>query len=97
MIFPSTPWMFAGLLLLSLPIAAHLLHRHARVQLLFPTIRLLSASLASQSRLFKLRRWILLALRCLMVALIVGAFTRPVGSTRIRPKEPPGKPRPSCS
>lgn len=74
----TTPVMLGGLALLALPIIAHALNRHAQRRVVFPTIRLLRQSVASQSRLFRLRRWILLALRCLMVALIVAAFARPV-------------------
>ncbi len=74
----TTPAMLGGLALLALPILAHVLNRHSRRRVVFPTIRLLRQAVASQSRLFRLRRWILLALRCLMVALIVAAFARPV-------------------
>jgi hypothetical protein len=74
----TTPAMLGGLVLLSLPIAAHLLNRQARRQIVFPTLQLLRASTAMQSRLFRLRRWILLCLRCLAVALIALAFARPV-------------------
>lgn len=74
----TTPMMLAGLAGLALPIAAHLLFRKARRRVVFPTIRLLEQSAASVSNLFKLRRWLLLVLRCLAVALIVLAFTRPV-------------------
>lgn len=74
----TTPILLGGLALLALPIMAHALHRHSQRRIVFPTIRLLQKSVASQSRLFRLRRWILLALRCLMVALVVMAFTRPV-------------------
>lgn len=74
----TTPVMLGGLALLALPIIAHALNRHAQRRVVFPTIRLLQQSVASQSRLFRLRRWILLAIRCLMVALIVAAFARPV-------------------
>jgi hypothetical protein len=74
----TTPAMIAGLVLVSLPVAAHLLNRRARRRLVFPSIMLLSESSASQAQLFKLRRWLLLLLRCLIVALIVLAFARPI-------------------
>lgn len=66
----TTPLMLWGLGLLMLPVIAHLLNRHIRRQIVFPTIRLLRQTAASQSKLFRLRRWILLAIRCLFVALI---------------------------
>ena len=74
----TTPMMLGGLLLLSLPIAAHLMHRRARRQIQFPTVALLMESAASQSQLFKLRRLLVLLLRCLAVALVVLAFARPL-------------------
>lgn len=78
MITLTTPLMLGGLALLSLPVIAHLMHRWARRTIVFPTIELLVQSAANQSRLFKLRRWILLLLRCLAVLLVVLAFSRPV-------------------
>ncbi len=74
----TTPAMLGGLALLSLPIVAHLLNRRARQAIVFPTIQLLRASVATQSWLYRLRRLILLCLRCLAVAMLVLAFCRPV-------------------
>lgn len=74
------PWMLLGALLVSLPVAAHLLNRKARRKLVFPNIELLKASSASQSSLFRMRRWVLLVLRVLAVLLIVAAFARPLWS-----------------
>jgi hypothetical protein len=70
--------MLGGLALLSLPVVAHLLNRRARRPIVFPSIQLLRASVATQSWLYRLRRWILLCLRCLAVAMLVFAFCRPV-------------------
>jgi len=74
----TSPAMLGGLALLALPVVAHLLNRHARRTVIFPSIQLLQQSVASQSWLFRMRQRILLALRCLAVALIVFAFARPV-------------------
>jgi hypothetical protein len=74
----TTPLMIGGAALVMLPIIAHLLNRHSRRIIVFPTIALLQASAANQSKLFKLRRGMLLALRCLLVLLLVLAFSRPV-------------------
>lgn len=74
----TTPLMFGGLAMLTLPFIAHLLNRRARRRLVFPSIMLLRESSASQTRLFKLRRWLLLMLRALAVALVVMAFARPL-------------------
>ena len=76
------PAMFFGLGLLTLPIAAHLLNRRARRRVVFPTVMLLLEASASQSQLFKLRRLILLALRCLAVLLLVLAFAQPIWRQR---------------
>ncbi|MBX2850614.1 MAG: BatA and WFA domain-containing protein [Phycisphaeraceae bacterium] len=76
----TTPLMLMGALLVSLPIIAHLLNRKAKRKLVFPNIELLRSSAASQSALFRLRRWILLLLRALAVLLIVAAFARPLWS-----------------
>ncbi|MGI9014316.1 MAG: BatA domain-containing protein [Phycisphaerales bacterium] len=73
----AAPLMLAGLTLLSLPVAAHLMNRRARRRIVFPTISFLMQTAASQSRLYRLRRWLLLLLRCLAVIFIVLAFTRP--------------------
>ena len=73
-----SPWMLAGMGLISLPIIAHLIGRRARRRIVFPSVRLLARSRANTSKLFRIRRWIVLALRCLMVCLIAWAFARPV-------------------
>lgn len=74
----TTPAMLFGAALVVLPIAAHLLNRKARQRVVFPSVALLSSVSASQSSFFKLRRWVLLLLRCTAVFLAVLAFARPV-------------------
>ncbi|MBL9121983.1 MAG: BatA and WFA domain-containing protein [Phycisphaerae bacterium] len=74
------PVMLAGGVLIALPIVAHLLHRNARRPVVFPSIRLLRASSANQSSLFRLRRRLLLLLRALAVALLALAFAEPLWS-----------------
>lgn len=78
----TNPLLLAGMSLVALPVIAHLLNRRARRQIVFPTVRLLRESLASQSRLYRLRRWILLALRCVAICLVAWAFARPVWQDR---------------
>lgn len=73
-----TPAMLGAAVLIGLPIAAHLLHRRAKRTIVFPSVELLMETRASQSSLFRVRRWLLLALRCLAVLLLVGAFARPL-------------------
>ncbi len=74
----TAPAMLLGLGLVALPVAAHLLHRRARKRVVFPSIDLLVASSAGQSSLLKLRRWLLLLLRCLIIAAIAAAFAQPI-------------------
>jgi len=74
----TTPMMLAGLGLLSLPLIAHLLNRKSKDTHFIPTIRFLKASAVHQNRFLKLRRWLLLMLRCLAIAAIVFMFARPV-------------------
>lgn len=74
----TTPLMLLGMAAVMLPVAAHLLNRRARQRIVFPTIRLLREAAASQSRLFRMRRLLLLFLRCLAIICIAWAFARPV-------------------
>src|SRR5262245_26528145 len=82
MITLVSPMMLLGLSGLALPIMAHLLQRRASRRIVFPTVRLMREAAAGRSRLSALRRLLLLALRCLGVALLVLAFTQPVWSRR---------------
>ncbi|MBX3444320.1 MAG: BatA domain-containing protein [Planctomyces sp.] len=70
--------LLGGLALLAAPVIAHLLQRRARRPIVFPSIAFLQECAAQQSKLHRLRRWLLLLLRMLSVACIVLAFTRPV-------------------
>ncbi|MDH3584592.1 MAG: BatA and WFA domain-containing protein, partial [Phycisphaerae bacterium] len=74
----SSPIMLLGMFLAALPILAHLLSRRTQKRLVFPTVALLAAARASQSQLFRFRRWLLMLLRCLAVFLVAYAFSRPV-------------------
>jgi hypothetical protein len=74
----TTPAMVMGMILIALPIAAHLMNRRTRRRVVFPSIQLLASVSASQSSLFRLRRWWLLLLRCLAVMAVVLAFAQPV-------------------
>lgn len=68
------PW----LLLMGLPILIHLLTRQAMRTYTLPTFHFLQRSIARQSRIFRLRHWLLLLLRTLLVALLVFVFIKPV-------------------
>lgn len=72
-----SPWMLAGLGLIVLPVLAHLLHRRIKRRVMFPSLMLLSQTVATHRSFEQVRRWLLLALRCLAILLIVLAFARP--------------------
>jgi hypothetical protein len=74
-------WLFPGfltaLLAVGLPLALHLLRKRARRPVTFPSLRFLAASLPQNANRHRLRRRIVLALRCLALALLAFAFARP--------------------
>lgn len=74
----AAPLMLLGLGLLALPVLAHLLNRRARRRLVFPSVTLLAASAAGQASGLRLRRLLLLLLRCLAVGAVVLAFAQPL-------------------
>lgn len=88
----TAPLMLLGMTGVALPIAAHLLQRRATRQIVFPTVRLLHDALGGRARLSRLRRLLLLSLRCMGMALLVAAFAQPVW---FRPGTPPPTPRES--
>ena len=67
------PWLLA----LGIPVVIHLLTRRTRRLVFLPTYRFLRRSLAQQSQIFLLRRWLLLALRLLLLLFLVLAFLKP--------------------
>ncbi len=78
----GAPLMLLGIGAIALPIAAHLMSRRTRRRIVFPTIRLLMESRAAQSSLYRVRRWILLLLRCLALIMVATAFAMPSCSPR---------------
>lgn len=67
------PWLLA----LGIPVVIHLLTRRTRRLVFLPTYRFLRRSLAQQSQIFLLRRWLLLALRLLLLLFLILAFLKP--------------------
>ncbi|MCW3096862.1 MAG: rane protein [Chthonomonadaceae bacterium] len=76
------PWLLA----LSLPILIHLLTRRTHRTVTLPTFRFLQRSLAQQSQVFKLRRWLLLALRMALLLFLVLAFLKPTRTAPLAAK-----------
>ena len=65
------PWLLA----LGIPILIHLLTRRARRHITLPTFQFLQKAMAQQSQIFRMRRWLLLVLRCLFLLLLVLTFS----------------------
>ncbi len=69
--------MLAGMAALAIPILVHLLLKRKKKRVHFSTIRFFQLQDEQSSRRRKLRNWLLLALRLIIVALLVLAFSRP--------------------
>ncbi|MFV1988142.1 MAG: BatA and WFA domain-containing protein, partial [Gemmatimonadota bacterium] len=72
-----TPLFFAGLGLLAVPIIIHLTQRHRSEVTAFPSLMFLRKVPFKTSNRRRIRHPLLFALRCLAIALLVGAFARP--------------------
>ena len=66
-----------GLGAISVPIALHLLARREPRKVVFPSIRFLTKRMESNRSRLRVRRWWLLALRILAVAMLAVALARP--------------------
>jgi len=72
------PGFLAGALAIGLPIALHLLRRFPRRPIVFPSLRfLVVGSRKTDSWWQRLKRWLVLALRCAVFLLLALAFARP--------------------
>ena len=72
-----TPAFLAGLVALAIPVLIHLINRERRVVVEFPSLMFLQKIPYKSVRRQKLRHLLLLALRCLALAILVAAFARP--------------------
>lgn len=86
------PFMLWGMGMIVLPVTAHLLYLRHRRRVVFPTLRFLRQALAAESRFFRLRRIVLLLLRCLAVALLTLGFSRPIWTGSLPAGRPSGPP-----
>lgn len=71
------PAFLAGLLAIGIPVAIHLINRERRAVVRFPSLMFLRKIPYKSVRRQKLRHLVLLAMRCLALALLVAAFSRP--------------------
>jgi hypothetical protein len=74
----GNPALWAGAFALGVPVLIHILTRRTPRRMVFPTLKFLHAAKASQSSLFRIRHWLLLAVRTLLIMLILMAFLKPV-------------------
>lgn len=74
-------WLFPGFLAgaaaIALPILLHLLRRRPKRTVVFPSLRFLAAVQRQTENQHRLRRFIVLLLRCAALALLAAAFARP--------------------
>ncbi len=87
-----SPWFLAGLALVAGPVIAHLIRRATRDRVQFSAMRFLTSSAPRLDRRSRVQHPWLLALRCLIVALLAFAFARPYfqgDSPLASPSRPP--------
>ena len=83
-----TPLLLAGIALVAIPVALHLVMRQQPRELTFPALRFVKQRRESNRRKMKLRHLLLLALRCLLIAGLAIALARPTfKGTGLRGKE----------
>lgn len=80
-----SPILLLGTLLVGIPIALHLRRRQDPVRVEFPALRLLKRNRHKTEKQLRVRRWALLALRCVLLAMLAAALARPL----FKPTQPP--------
>ena len=80
-VFFLYPIYLAGLMAASLPILIHLLNRRKLKRVRFPAVRFVLLSQKRISRSYRLRHWLLLALRTLAVILLALLLANPIFQT----------------
>src|SRR5262245_11100785 len=72
-----TPALLGGALLVAVPIVLHLIMRREATKLQFPALRFVQRRQNLNQHRLRLRHWLLLALRCAVIALLAFALARP--------------------
>jgi hypothetical protein len=74
-------WLLPGFLgagfAVALPVILHFLRSKPKAIIDFPTLRFLAEAAIRDTKKHRLRRWITLALRCLIIGLLAAGFARP--------------------
>ncbi len=74
--------LLAGMVLITIPIALHLIMRQRAKSLVFPALQFLQERRETNRRQLKMRHWLLLVLRCALVAILALLLAQPsVGSS----------------
>lgn len=72
-----TPALIAGAALVAVPIVLHLIMRREAQRLKFPALRFVEQRKTLNQHRLRLRHWLLLALRCAIIAFLAFALARP--------------------
>jgi hypothetical protein len=73
----ANPFFLFGLISLGIPIYLHLYYRKTPILMDFPSLRLIRSSVEAIIRRMKIRNLVLLALRLLVLAFLIGALAKP--------------------
>jgi hypothetical protein len=71
------PAFLAGLFAIAIPVVIHMINRERRETIAFPSLMFLRKVPYKSVRRQKLRHLLLLAMRCLAIAIVIAAFARP--------------------
>src|SRR3954470_6265082 len=72
-----TPALLAGAVLVAVPIVLHLIMRREAQRIKFPALRFVQQRRNQNQHRLQLRHWLLLALRCAIIAFLAFALARP--------------------
>jgi hypothetical protein len=83
------PWVLAGLLAAGVPILLHLIQRRQPPVVVFPAVRYLVDTTREHQKRFKLRNWLLLIIRTLLIIFLVLAAAGPTAPIKGAPGHSP--------